>query len=794
MTASVRLDLGVPQQRFSVTVQHSTPRVPNPLESALIHILVNLGDLPHYRERGVARLFDEMLGIPEPELWLEPVLAELTGIRLLTCTRPPEDAAAVVLGDLALTERGRQMIATGRLLGRPQRVTLDWCWDPIACEVRSPERWDRLQQQAPALALPATAWQTVFPLEAFRADLVNHSWYRDGETEIEAVTPGGTPGLAWEVVAVEAVLDGTRLSCTTSRPALRTYLQDQDDPGLTAGIAAAVFGPGLDGDDWLLVAPEAGARILGLPQVARRLVDMRQLAYDTVAYEEFGDIEQGPAGGLRIHYAADGKTEEVTFSAEHGHVIVSGRTMPLAACSIAGDGLAWRLCRVEVRIGKAMLDVPVALELPGKQRLDDPELALALLATRDPLRIGAALRFDAVTAWPVLLQSLRTSLEGWACLEMVQAWLAELALLAPEVARTLDRSVLHDVFREALQAHGRIGSVAELAVWRTTLQALGAPGEHDLLEALLQAARPATSIAVLHGMTDEARRVDKDYCMPDGPASYSPALIAELLGLGTIEQVERALRNPNAFERGVRMLWKEGAALARMLGTAFPPAPPVPNALAKILRERRVDVCIAAITGWRVALDELYLLVPGVVTDPASPFETSRAALQEWHSQLLRASASDTGSYDHVFVADTNALINMPDLPLRMSGNVLLVLPLVVLEELDRKKTDPLLRPACAQAVRLLRDMPDSRRRFEESDLSRLPSDFKGKADNRILSVAMKYHHPNLRLITNDEIMTLAAESMKIVAVKVERFGTSSVNRFPGRGGRKEHTRKGAVQ
>ena len=771
MSGAVRLSLGVPVQRFNVTVQHSTPRIPNPLETALIHIVLRLGGLPHYRERPLTQLFSEMLCIPQPELWLTPMLAELTDIRLLTCERHLDEVGAILLGDLALTERGQKMVSNGKLLGRPQRVTLSWCWDPVALEVRSAQAWEGLARQAPALALPAGAYQDVFPMEAFRADLAHASWYRAGETEIEAVTPAGGPELRWESVIVEAALDGTRLNSTCTRPAVRAYLQEQEDAAITGGLASAVFGEAYaDFDDWEQVVPTGDDSVFPLAHIADLLDNAREVAFDNIALNTFDGIEQASVGGLRVHYSETDEPAEVEPGVDAGHLIVSGRAMPVP-CSIVADGRSWRLCRVAVRIGRTATTVPVALKLRGTQAVANPALAQELLETRDPVQISAALRLDAATTWPALLDGLRSTHEGKACLDEVLSWITEMLTRDPKAARVLDRKILQDVFAQALREHGPIGTPGEFTTWRIALQALEPPDPRSVLEQLLDAAYPAVSIAALHSMTDEARKVVKDYCIPYSPVVYAGPLVSELLALASLDQVERALRNPNPFEHQLRALWKEGAGLARMLGTPFPIAAPPPNVLAKILRDRKSEACIAAIRQWREALDGFYQFARVEAPDPASPLETCRIGLLEWEDQLVRAAANESGQFDHVFVADTNALINLPELPLKMTGNVLLVLPQTVLDELDRKKRDPALAQACNQAARLLRDMPASRRRYEDSDLTRLPADFEDTPDNRILSVAMKYHHSNLRLITDDSILMTKAENMKITAVKIDRFG-----------------------
>lgn len=772
MSGTVRLSVGVPVQRFNVTVQHSTPRIPNPLESALIHIVLRLGSLPHYRERPLAQLFTEMLCIPQPELWLAPMLEELTDIRLLTCERQLDDVSAILLGDLILTDRGHKMVSNGKLLGRPQRLTITWCWDPVALEVRSAQAWEGLIRQVPSLALPAGAYQDVFPMEAFRADLENASWYRAGETEIEAITPAGGPELGWESVIVEAALDGTRVTCTSARPAVRQFLQEQEDEAITSRLAAAVFGDAYaDFDEWEQIVPSSDDSFVPLAHIASLLGAAREVAFDNIALNTFDGIDEAPARGLRVHYSETGEPADVESGADAGYLIVSGRTMPVPDCSIVADDLGWRLCRVAVRIGRTEVAVPVALQAGRTQTVANAALALELLDTRDPTQIAAALRLDAATAWPALLHGLRGAHKGKACLDVVLAWIAEMLTYDPRVARVLDRKILQDVFAQALREHGRIDMAGELTTWRIALQALEPPEPESLLEQLLDAAYPALSIAALHSMTDEARKVIKQYCIPYSPAVYASSLVAELLGLGSLEEMEPALRNPNPFEHQLRSLWKDGVALARMLGMPFPINSPAPNALAKILRDRKSEACIAAIRQWRETLDVFYQFARVEAPDPASPLEACRTGLADWEDQLVRAAANGSGQFDHVFVADTNALINMPELPLKMLGNVLLVLPQTVLDELDRKKRDPTLAQACNQAARLLRDMPANRRRYEDSDLTRLPADFEDSPDNRILSVAMKYHHPNLRLITDDTILMAKAKSMEITAVKIDRFG-----------------------
>jgi rRNA-processing protein FCF1 len=780
MTGAVRLNLGVPVQRFSITVQHATPRVPNAPESALIQILLRLGNLPKYRASALVDLFSDMLCIPQSALWLAPVLQELTDIRLLTCGRDLDDIDAIVLGDLALTERGQTMVDNGKLLGRPQRIALSWCWDPVALEVRNPQQWERLQKQAPPLSLPAESYQDVFPMDAFRADLANASWYRPGETEIETVSVKAGAEVAWESISVDVASDRARLLCTTSRPAVQQYLQEQNDATLTDRLAAAIFGEAYASfDDWAQVAPSAGASFIPLPQLAERLGDAVDAAFDNTALDLFDGIWDAPAGSLRVHYAATGDAPVADRGADGEQRIVSGRALPASSGNVIVDGDGWSLCRVAVQIGRATVAAPVALAQSRGPKMADGALAQALLQSGEAGQIAAALRLDAATAWPSLLQSLRAAHRGKACLDEVLRWMAEMTRHVPNAAAAVDRHVLQKAFLQALGEHGRIDTAGDLTTWRIALQAFELPSAPAAMQQLLEAACPASSIAGLHAMTQEARLVTKNFCVPYGPATYASSLVAEYLALGSLDKVERALRNPNPFERQLLAVWKEGGALGRMLGTTFPIAAPAPQALAKILREQKVEACTNAIGQWRALLDDFYRQAQLDAPDAASPFEKSRISLQDWQDQLARAASSGAGQYDYVFVVDTNALINLPELPQKMVGNVLLVVPQVVWDELDRKKRDPALRKASNRAAQLLTELPATRRCYVESDLALLPADFEDTPDNRILSVAMKYLHSNLRLVSDDTNLIAKAASMKITAVKIERFGGGQASRTP---------------
>jgi rRNA-processing protein FCF1 len=240
----------------------------------------------------------------------------------------------------------------------------------------------------------------------------------------------------------------------------------------------------------------------------------------------------------------------------------------------------------------------------------------------------------------------------------------------------------------------------------------------------------------------------------------SEGALAEVLGGG----------NGNSFDSAIRDLWRQGGQLAKRVGKTFPLDVPAPDAIRKLVAGRELPAFRSAVQDWNRRFDEF---VQSHALQEAIHDTRLAAAHQaglDWLAAADRAIEASGVNFEHIFVVDTNALIDCPDLPERLRPTQLLVLPATVIDELDKKKTEPQLRDRCAAAVRQLRAMPAAKIRFENADVNLLPDDYRKTADNRILAVALKYTGANLRLVTGDQNLSLKAQAMKIVAVGVERF------------------------
>lgn len=139
--------------------------------------------------------------------------------------------------------------------------------------------------------------------------------------------------------------------------------------------------------------------------------------------------------------------------------------------------------------------------------------------------------------------------------------------------------------------------------------------------------------------------------------------------------------------------------------------------------------------------------------------------------------------YQQIYAADTCALMNRPDLVDKFKeGNALLIIPMTVLEELDRHKENqrnPKVQYQARQVIKVLaayssEDWLDQK---ESSNMERLPPDYKQESgDNKILSTVLRFQSNEIVFISDDRNFRVKAESLNIKTVSSEEFCNSSIS------------------
>ena len=275
---------------------------------------------------------------------------------------------------------------------------------------------------------------------------------------------------------------------------------------------------------------------------------------------------------------------------------------------------------------------------------------------------------------------------------------------------------------------------------------------------------------LLRPLAEQLRALAPTMSLPWLPNLYPAAVLKQLFEVSSEKDLAALLVSTNRFETALRDLWRKGAGVAKLIGTPFPYAAPTDETVRKLATGRELVRFQNAVKDWAKQFDDFQQAFALHQHIEGSGLGAARNEAKQWQAAVERFLDTSGVAFEHVFVVDTNALIDCPDLPKRLRSTQLLVLPATVIDELDKKKTDPQLRQQCAQAVRNLRAMPTAGIRFETADLTLLPDDYRKTNDSRILSVAVKYANSNLRLVTGDQNLSLKAQGMAIIAVGVERF------------------------
>lgn len=157
------------------------------------------------------------------------------------------------------------------------------------------------------------------------------------------------------------------------------------------------------------------------------------------------------------------------------------------------------------------------------------------------------------------------------------------------------------------------------------------------------------------------------------------------------------------------------------------------------------------------------------------------AALESIKSAVYKLNDKSINNFSKVYAVDTNVLMNEPKIFDYIDSKTLLVIPLTVIEELDKlkEKADEDKKFKAREAIRNIEANNNKANiRKEDYDNSILPKDFdKNKNDNKILATAMKFLAKDAVLITDDNNLKIKADSQNIKYISLEDFKKNNSNK-----------------
>ena len=150
------------------------------------------------------------------------------------------------------------------------------------------------------------------------------------------------------------------------------------------------------------------------------------------------------------------------------------------------------------------------------------------------------------------------------------------------------------------------------------------------------------------------------------------------------------------------------------------------------------------------------------------------SALESIKSAVYKLNDKSINNFNKVYAVDTNAVMNEPKIFDYIDSKTLLVIPLTVIEELDKLKTseDDNIKFKAREATRNIEANNNKANiRKEDYDNNILPEGFdKNKNDNKILATAMKFLAKDVILITDDNNLKVKADSQNIKYISLEDF------------------------
>ena len=233
--------------------------------------------------------------------------------------------------------------------------------------------------------------------------------------------------------------------------------------------------------------------------------------------------------------------------------------------------------------------------------------------------------------------------------------------------------------------------------------------------------------------------------------------------------VQDSLSNDNKFDNSLLQMIKITMILNELIGGNGISGLVNEESFIALLKSPYIAKLSAQAELWNKQYNAFIISHPEMIPYiPGSALEKTNECIQKIFVLLSKLFGDKDPRFRRVFVLDTSALLDQPRIMKIFRPDDYIVVSKRVIEELDDKKQDELLRPKVSEVTRALQSFPAHQIQFCDGDMSLLSPDYRIKGDNLILSVAVRFRKHLPILLTNDKNLTLKA--------KAENIETMSVN------------------
>ncbi len=785
--------IGLPALRIDVRIHHATPRVPTVFERILLELCDRFGGGDgRYNNISLERIFEDILGVVDPGPLVTPAIYELVSLDVLRCKSAVDSLDVLTLRDLEMTDRGRLMFAEDMLPAKSQENDEVVTYDPVRKRLLSASEEKAYRPHAPAVSLNASVFSEVFPEEQIRDQVLSgaYPWWSSA-SRIERLERRAII-VSWRDTPATVVVD---------RGALRIDFKDVDH---TAYLNS-------------LPAPEVYERFLS------PLLGVATLPAEDVARLPLGDVEAidnahgiwlpipqalSESNGNARYVLVDrsshwlqwpccaerrqaiigfdpGATVEgatVTWNeSSDGCLVVLKGVYPLSDVLVASDRVLVRGQRIQIKIGEEMMSCPLALRSDGTGA--DHRIASTLDMLAQILEDSGEMDADLV---PLFWKT-----ETDYCDRLVSRLISTARALGDALQFMRDRRRRYSEISGSVNAGiwDRCATAIVIAYMERTDHELTLDEVSDVANAIAQC-RITTRECVTRIVVSVIAKVQCPVTLQDfeilrrifknGGLGWEVPYPSRIYTTEVLSSVAREFPHPrmaacfpgdNDFDKGISELVGLHVNLTALIGAQVLQGLASDDDYLTLLKRSDANMIFEKSEAWLRCYTHFMIHWPEMESLLS---ESLLAELRAKVERILVPMRKLVGGLDPrfhaVFIVDTSALIDRPELLKTLTSREFLVVSKRVIEELDDKKSNEELRPRIAEVTRLLQSFPEQQIHFCEGDMSLLSPDYRLKGDNLILSVAIRYRKHSPVIVTNDNNLTLKAKAEGITAMSVTEF------------------------
>jgi rRNA-processing protein FCF1 len=466
--------------------------------------------------------------------------------------------------------------------------------------------------------------------------------------------------------------------------------------------------------------------------------------------------------------------------ARDGCLVTVKGVYPLRDAFLASNQFVSRGRRIRLKIGQEQYEIPLVLRVDVAEESDGIAETLDYIATTfrrsgiDENAVVPALWQSEQNFWQSYLDDLNghsfSFIEKVKRLQLTKKCFMD--VVGEMQTNAWDSSIAH-TFLAHLNQGEMIIHLDEMSELISAIQQCNLSSTNQvetIVQAAIERVQLPSSLLEFGQITAALRKNGPAWQVPFPSQIYTPEVLAAISHEFPKPILRDYFANENDFDKCLRELMQTYEEIISAVGASFEGLV-TEDAYLDLLKlpnaGKITDLAESWTNQYTTFSDKYRVIVPNLSG-------ASLGSINDRIGTIVGLSRKLIGGLDpkfrSVFILDTSALIESPELLKAIRHDEFIVVSKRVIDELDDKKRDEELRPSVAKATRGLQEFPKAQIQFCDGDMTLLSPDYRMKGDNLILSVAVRYRKHRPVLLTNDKNLALKAKAENIIAMSVDEF------------------------